>query len=128
MTLRFQNYVVLILGGTSGIGLETSIQFINQGAKHVIISGRSYWKWTRAKSKIIELLGPQITSIRDNLIGLKHSTLEYEPCDVRLEAGVQDLIEIVIRKYKYINVYFNNAGTFRALAHSRYMGMEMVTI
>lgn len=54
MEARFKDYVVVIFGGTSGIGLCTAIEFIEQGAKCVIICGRSIWKWKRARDKIYE--------------------------------------------------------------------------
>lgn len=107
---RFKDYVVLIFGGTSGIGLATAIEFINEGASVVIISGRSEGKWSRAKEKINEYCDKKIVSVEENIINFEDSILEYAPCDVRLSDNVKNLIELVIEKYKNINVYFNNAG------------------
>ncbi len=39
-TSRFENKVIFITGGTSGIGLATAIQFALEGAGTIIVSGR----------------------------------------------------------------------------------------
>lgn len=104
---RFDEYVVVIFGGTSGIGLMTAIEFANHGAKHVIVSGRSPWKWERAIGLIQNNYQTQLT---DKIIHIGQSTIEYIQCDVRLEESVKELISGVIDKYGYVNVYFNNAG------------------
>lgn len=107
----------MIFGGTSGIGLTTVIDFIKHGASHIIIAGRSEWKWERAKNILEDEFGkyPRTHSLlesinQDNELEILDCTLEYIKCDVRLESNVKNLLENVIDKYKYINVYFNNAG------------------
>ena len=39
-SIRFQNRVIFITGGTSGIGLAIAAQFALEGAAHVIVCGR----------------------------------------------------------------------------------------
>ncbi len=95
----FQDKVVLVTGGTSGIGLATAVQFAANGAAHVIVCGRNQSKWDAAQ-----------TYIKNNLNEAQIQTLEYIPCDVRIEAQVKKLIEDIFKKYKRLDVCFNNAG------------------
>ena len=106
---RFNNYVIVIFGGTSGIGLMTTIDFISNGAKHVIIASQSEWKWIRAKQKLKNIF-PNYSNITPNEIQIFDSTLEYMKCDIRLENNVKNTLKQVINKYKYVNVIYNNAG------------------
>uniref|UniRef100_A0A6G6AB85 Short-chain type dehydrogenase reductase family protein n=1 Tax=Borely moumouvirus TaxID=2712067 RepID=A0A6G6AB85_9VIRU len=107
---RFKNNIVLIFGGTSGIGLMTAIDFIKNGAKHVIICGRSEWKWTRAKNIIQKNMNEYIVKEYDDKIEFKNSTIQYIQGDVRIEDSVKNVIKKTIKIHGYINVYFNNAG------------------
>jgi NAD(P)-dependent dehydrogenase (short-subunit alcohol dehydrogenase family) len=58
---RFKNKFALITGGTNGIGLATSHQFINEGGK-VIITGRS----AETVNKAVERLGTNARGIVSN--------------------------------------------------------------
>nr|AEX62813.1 uncharacterized short-chain type dehydrogenase_ reductase [Moumouvirus Monve] len=107
---RFKNNIVLIFGGTSGIGLMTAIDFINHGAKHVTVCGRSDWKWTRAKNIIQKNMNEYIIKEHDDKIEFSNSIIQYIPGDVRVESSVKNLIKKTKDIYGYINIYFNNAG------------------
>ena len=96
---RFQDKVILITGGTSGIGLASAAQFALEGAAHVIVCGRAESKWTEAQT----YLDKKLSATEKNLI-------QYWPCDVRVESQVQSLISNVFDKFGRIDVYFNNAG------------------
>jgi len=83
---RFTDKVVLVTGGTSGIGLSTAIAFAKEGA-HVIVCGRS--------------------AIRGN--GLEKK-IEFVRTDVRVETEVKELIDYIMNKYGKLDIAFNNAG------------------
>lgn len=89
----FNDKVVFITGGTSGIGLATAIEFSNAGAQIVIVVGRSREKWKKAQS----------------LLPAKH-VIEYWPCDVRVEDQVRTIIADIFKTYGKLDICFNNAG------------------
>ncbi len=96
---RFKDKVILITGGTSGIGLATAVQFAHQGAFRIIVCGRQESKWLSAQKYIKEKLNlDQINRI------------EYWPCDVRVESKIKDVIERIFIKFGRLDVCFNNAG------------------
>jgi NAD(P)-dependent dehydrogenase (short-subunit alcohol dehydrogenase family) len=90
---RFVDKVVLITGGTSGIGLEVAKSFSEEKARAVIVCGRSPEKWEIAKKTL----------------PLKNK-IEYQVCDIRIEEQVKNLIESIYDKYGRLDVCFNNAG------------------
>jgi len=96
---RFQDKVVFISGGTSGIGLATAVQFALEGAAHIIVCGRRKSKWDDAQKYIAQKLSPQ-----------QKNTIEYWPCDVRVEAQVKKIIAELFDKFGRLDVCFNNAG------------------
>ena len=96
---RFQDNVVFITGGTSGIGLATAVQFALQGAAHIIVCGRRKSKWVDAQSYVDEHLPS----------GLQEK-IEYWPCDVRVEQQVRAIIGEIFDKFGRLDVCFNNAG------------------
>ncbi len=95
----FKDKVILITGGTSGIGLATAVKFAEQGAAHVIVCGRNRSKWQAAQSYI-----------KNHLNENQIKVIEYRPCDVRIESEIKELIESIFTQYNHLDVCFNNAG------------------
>lgn len=96
---QFDSQVVFITGGTSGIGLETAVQFAKAGAAHIIVCGRHESKWLKAQDYIKLKLKKEQAKI-----------IEYLPCDIRVESQVKQLIDGIYDKYGRLDVAFNNAG------------------
>jgi len=91
--LRLKGKVAVITGGTSGIGLATAILFAKEGAK-VVIASRD----NEAGKFALE----QIKSNNGEAIFVK--------TDVSNEEEVKVLIAESLRRYKKIDILFNNAG------------------
>lgn len=95
MELELENKVVVIMGGTSGVGLETANEFLKEGTK-VAICGRSQDKLNQAK----DYLKNYATD----------SNLFTGVCDVTNKQQINKFIENVAKKFKTINVLVNAAG------------------
>ena len=93
MSKTFENKVVLITGGTTGIGRVTAIAFAREGAK-VIISGRRKAEGAETVT-LVEKAGSK---------GL------FVQSDVSDEAQVKSLIDTVVREFGRLDIAFNNAG------------------
>jgi NAD(P)-dependent dehydrogenase (short-subunit alcohol dehydrogenase family) len=87
---RFTNKVVVITGGTSGIGLVTAQEFQREGAK-VVVTGRSAGALAEARN----VLGPDALVVS---------------ADVTKLAELDILFEKVRETYGRIDVLFANAG------------------
>jgi len=87
---RFVNKVVVITGGTSGIGLAAARQFIKEGA-NVVVTGRN----TRSVSGARKELDAKGTAI---------------VADVTKSADLDSLFRQVREKYGQIDVLYVNAG------------------
>ena len=87
---RFTNKIVVITGGTSGIGLAAAKQFIKEGAK-VVVTGRS----------------PQSIGDARNAIGANGVAIA---ADVTKSAELDSLFQQVREKYGRIDVLYVNAG------------------
>jgi NAD(P)-dependent dehydrogenase (short-subunit alcohol dehydrogenase family) len=92
-TDQYHERIVLITGGTSGIGEATAIQFANEGAK-VIITGRRTDRGEAVVRKIKESGGEAL----------------YIQADHIKIADCQRVVHRVIEKYGRIDILFNNAG------------------
>lgn len=90
---RFTGKVVLITGGTSGIGKATAEAFAAEGAK-VVVSGRREPEGT-AVVEGIKKAGGEAAFVRT---------------DVAKEADVKALVAAAVAKYGRLDVAFNNAG------------------
>ncbi|MFW0857054.1 glucose 1-dehydrogenase [Cronobacter dublinensis] len=90
MNARFSNKVVIVTGGTSGIGLATAKAFASEGA-HVFITGRRQ----AALDDALRQLGDNVTGVRGDMSQL---------------ADIDRLYEAVQQRHSHIDVIFANAG------------------
>ena len=89
--MNFKDKVVVITGGTSGIGKQAAIEFSRKGA-HVVA-------FTVDKEKVCK------EAIKE--IG---NDASYIHCDVSKEEDIKKAIEEVVLKYGRLDCAFNNAG------------------
>ncbi len=93
MNFDFTNKVVLVTGGTSGIGKTTAIAFAKAGAK-VVLSGR---RAAEGEAVVAE-------------IKASGGAARFVRADVAVEADVQNLIEQTVAAFGRLDIAFNNAG------------------
>lgn len=91
--LNFENQVVVITGGTRGIGLETARTFLKNNAKVIILGSKE-----ESVSKAVKVLNDE----GYNLEGFYPNLNDY--------AEVESLIERIVKEYGKIDVLINNAG------------------
>jgi NAD(P)-dependent dehydrogenase (short-subunit alcohol dehydrogenase family) len=89
----YTNKVVLITGGTSGIGKVTAIAFANAGAK-VVLTGRREKEGAEVVAEIKKTGG----------------TASFIRADVSKDADIVKAIDFVVATYGRLDVAFNNAG------------------
>src|ERR1700733_3977108 len=99
MSKLFENKVVLVTGGTSGIGRATAIAFAREGAK-VVVSGRRKAEGAETVT-LVEKAGGR---------GL------FVKADVSDEAQVKSLVDAVVEEFGRLDIAFNNAGVEGTLA------------
>ena len=87
---RFDNKVVVVTGGTSGIGLATAKAFAAEGA-WVFITGRRQ----EALDAAVKAIGGRVTGVRGDMASL---------------AEIDRLYDAVQQKHAQIDVVFANAG------------------
>ncbi|AYV76458.1 MAG: putative short-chain type dehydrogenase/reductase [Terrestrivirus sp.] len=95
---RFNNRIAVIFGGTTGIGLETAIEFVKENISKVIVCGRTLEKWESSKEKISK----ELNTLADRI--------EYKQCDVRVYDQVDTVIKYIFETYGHLDICFNNAG------------------
>jgi NAD(P)-dependent dehydrogenase (short-subunit alcohol dehydrogenase family) len=89
----YTNKIVLVTGGTSGIGKITAIAFANAGAK-VVLTGRREKEGAEVVAEINETGG----------------TASFVRADVSKDADIVKAIDFVLATYGRLDVAFNNAG------------------
>ncbi|MCE0497300.1 MAG: SDR family oxidoreductase [Methylacidiphilales bacterium] len=93
MSKTFENKVVLITGGTTGIGRATAVAFAREGAK-VVVSGRRKAEGAETVA-LVEKAGGK---------GL------FVQGDVSDEAQVKALVQATVDHFGRLDIAFNNAG------------------
>lgn len=90
---RFEDRVVLVTGGSVGIGLATALAFAREGAK-VVVSARREVEGIAAVTKI-QSEGGMANFVR---------------ADVAVEADVVAMVAHTLKTFGKLDVVFNNAG------------------
>lgn len=90
---EFNNKVVMITGGASGIGHATALEFARAGAKIAMVDMDSAMLETRQQE--FEAQGYPILTI---------------PCDVTDEEACNQAVKTCLEKFDALDLLFNNAG------------------
>jgi len=90
---KMQGKVILITGGSSGIGYATAEAFAREGAS-VVIASRGEKKGEEA-ARAIKTMGGEITFVKT---------------DVSKEDQVKEMVDQAVSKYGRLDFAFNNAG------------------
>jgi len=90
---EFKDKVVIITGGSSGIGKATALRFSKLGAKVVVVS----------RNKV------EGEGVRD-LIITEGGSASFVKTDVTLEHEVRSMVEKTVERYGQIDIAINNAG------------------
>lgn len=96
--MDFSDKVILITGGTSGIGAATAISFIEHNAKIVYVCGRTTLKWEISKV-LFE------SKLCDNA-----NRIVFIQTDIRVESQVRNLIKTIFSNHGQLDICFNNVG------------------
>jgi NAD(P)-dependent dehydrogenase (short-subunit alcohol dehydrogenase family) len=95
MSMRLQNKVALITGGSSGIGQATAILFAKEGA-NLAITGRNETRGHAVVAQILERGGNAI----------------FIRTDVRKAAECRRSVDETLNSFGKLDILFNNAGVF----------------
>jgi NAD(P)-dependent dehydrogenase (short-subunit alcohol dehydrogenase family) len=94
--LRYEDKVVVITGGSHGIGKGCAFEFVKAGAKVVICSRHE------TEGRRVE------TELKSVSRGLADAC--FIQCDVSKTENISNLIEAAVSKYERIDCLINNAG------------------
>nr|XP_016852204.1 PREDICTED: 17-beta-hydroxysteroid dehydrogenase 14-like [Anolis carolinensis] len=95
--LRYPDKVVIVTGGTRGIGKAIVREFVHQGAKVVFCAPESE-----------EEEGKVIVQELQNCAGPGEAY--FQICDVRCEKAIQNLVAVTIELHGYLDCLVNNVG------------------
>jgi len=90
---EFTGKVVLVTGGSSGIGRATAIKFGGRGASVVVANRRE--KEGKETVEIIKKAGGEAMFVQT---------------DVRIASQVENMVNQTVKKYGRLDIAFNNAG------------------
>ena len=93
---NIQNKVVIITGGSNGIGLESAKMLLDQGAKLVLSSRNDVEFYINKGSLSLEIL--------------ENNNLVYKKCNVKNEKDINELFEFAMQNYGRADILINNAG------------------
>jgi NAD(P)-dependent dehydrogenase (short-subunit alcohol dehydrogenase family) len=94
----YQNKVVIITGGSSGIGKGCALVFLRAGAR-VVICCNNEPEGLNAVQELKNIAGPDTEGV-----------VTFVPCDVRETADIQNLIASTVSTHDRIDCLINNAG------------------
>jgi len=105
---RFQDKVVLVTGGTTGIGRATAVAFAREGAR-VVLTGRRAEEGERTVALAREAGG----------------NAAFVRSDVANPAEIEALVQQVLRAHGRLDVAFNNAGIEEELGPLAEKGLDV---
>jgi len=85
--------VVLVTGGSRGIGQATALRFLREGFR-VVICARNTLALAQAQAQE------------------RHPGLDAVPCDITLKCDIEALVTHIASRYGSVDVLVNNAGIF----------------
>lgn len=94
MEKRFQDKVIVITGGASGIGKQAALDFAALGARVLIATRKNITAAEAVVKRIMQQGG----------------TAAFVRCDVTNETDVANMVEAAVKRYGRIDIAFNNAG------------------
>jgi NAD(P)-dependent dehydrogenase (short-subunit alcohol dehydrogenase family) len=95
MSARFDGSVVLVAGGTGGLGRAVTSAFLEEGA-NVVVTRRNQAEWDAVKSEEAS----------------NAARLEGHSVDVTDEAAVRQLVEKILFKHSRLDVMVNTVGGY----------------
>ncbi len=95
MNIRFSGNVVLVAGGTGGLGRAVSLAFLQEGAT-VIVSYRQQKEFDALKTEA----------------GANASCLAGHQVDVTDETAVRELFDQILSEHKYLDALVNTVGGY----------------
>lgn len=98
MELGLRDKVAIITGSSKGIGYETALQLVKEGA-NVVLCARGEKQLRVAAASIKEATGKDVLVV---------------PTDVTKEKDCKNLIDKTVEQYGKIDILINNAGTASA--------------
>jgi NAD(P)-dependent dehydrogenase (short-subunit alcohol dehydrogenase family) len=94
--MMLKNKVVLITGGSSGIGMAIAERFLKEGAK-IVITGRSKERCDNAQKQLKAIVADAVVSVTG---------------DVSKWGDVQKMVARTIKQFGRIDILINNAGIY----------------
>jgi NAD(P)-dependent dehydrogenase (short-subunit alcohol dehydrogenase family) len=94
MSVQFKGKKLLVVGGTSGMGLETARMVLSQGGSAVIVGSRPE-KTEEARTEL-SAFGPVVALV----------------ADLTSDEGLRDLINTISKQHNDIDLLVNAAGVF----------------
>ena len=102
--------VILITGGTAGLGYQTVLSFAKHGAAHIFFTGRS--------AASAQTLTKDVQSVAPNV------GITFVSCDMTSLASVQTAAKEVLSKTDRLDVFMANAGVMAVAAGQTKDGYE----
>ncbi len=108
--ISFEGRVVLITGGSRGLGLVMARRLVDEGAR-VVLLARDLDELARAREELLARGTGDVLTIR---------------CDVRRRAEVRAAVDAVLDQWRTIDVLINNAGVIQVgpLEHMEHEDFE----
>jgi NAD(P)-dependent dehydrogenase (short-subunit alcohol dehydrogenase family) len=97
LAISFADRVVVVTGGSRGLGLVMARMLVGEGAR-VVLLARNLDELARAKDELDALGSGEVMTLR---------------CDVRRRGDVRDAVNTILDRWRAVDVLVNNAGVIQ---------------